>query len=106
VSVFEETFFSQKWSILIKCPGKKFQKSRSKAYFFSSSFIRRDKQAQKFNFWTSTFEKVSKILIFLSFLAILSIFEAKARPFALKILKSCRIKVVHNEFLQLLKPQL
>jgi hypothetical protein len=48
-------FFSQKLSILIKCPGENSQQSISKVIFFSSSFIRRDKEAQIFNFWTSTF---------------------------------------------------
>jgi hypothetical protein len=35
--------------------------------FFLSSFIRRNQQAQIFNFWTSTFEKISKILNFFEF---------------------------------------
>jgi hypothetical protein len=48
--------------ILIKCPGQTSHLSISKVIFLLSGFIRRVKQAQTFNFWTSTFEKISKIL--------------------------------------------
>jgi hypothetical protein len=70
----------------------------------------RFKQAQTFNFWTSTFEKISKILknfdFFGLFSALFSTFETEARPSALKILKSRRTKVVLNKGLQLFKLQL
>jgi hypothetical protein len=101
----KKLFFSQKWSYLNKCLGLNSHQSISKTIFFSSRFIRSDKQVQLSNFWTSTFEKISKMLIFLSFLAIFAIFEAEARPSALKIFESCRIKVVPNDCSQLLRLQ-
>jgi hypothetical protein len=70
-------------------------------FFFLLGFMRRVKQTQTFNFWTSTFEKNSKIL---NFLAFFSTFEAKARPST--ILKSRRTKVVPNECPQLFRLQL
>jgi hypothetical protein len=60
VSIFEETIFSQKWSFLIKYPGKISDQSSSQIIFFLSSFIRRVEQAQKFEFWMPIFEKIYK----------------------------------------------
>jgi hypothetical protein len=58
----KKLFFSQKWSYLIKCPGQTSHESISKVIFFLSGFIRLVRQAQIFNFWTSTFEKITKTL--------------------------------------------
>jgi hypothetical protein len=91
-------FFSQKWSFLIKCLGQNSHQSIFKIIFIPSSFIRRDKQAQIFNFWTSTFEKISKILKLFEFFGHFSDLRGRdARPSALKILVSSRIKVAPNE---------
>jgi hypothetical protein len=87
VSSFEEAFFSQNWSFLIKCPGQTFHQNLSKIIFFLSSFIGRVKQAQTINFWTSIFEKIVKIMKNFDFFGLFPTFEAEARPSAVKILQ-------------------
>jgi hypothetical protein len=74
--------------------------------FFSSDINGRVKQAQIFNFWTTTFEKKSKIVKNFDFFGLFSTFEAKARPSALKNLQNCRTIVVSYKCSHLLRPQL
>jgi hypothetical protein len=56
VSIFEETFFSQKWSFWIKCPGQTFCLSISKVIFFLFRLYETRQtstniQLLDFNFW-------------------------------------------------------
>jgi hypothetical protein len=99
---FLKNFIWSKVVIFDQVSWSNFQ-SISKVIFFLSGFKRRVKQAQTFNFWTSTFEKISKILKNFDFF---STFESETRPSALKILESRSTKVIPNECPQLLRSQL
>jgi hypothetical protein len=71
--------------------------------FSLKAFTRRDEQAIICPIWTKTFEKILEKLQIFEFLAIFSIYEAEARLGALKILKSCRTKVVSHKYMHLLR---
>jgi hypothetical protein len=68
----------------------KFPSKYIQNYVFLSGFIRRVKQAQTFNFWSSTFEKISKILKNLKCFGLF--YDIALFFLALKILQSCRKK--------------
>jgi hypothetical protein len=99
----KKLFFSQKWSFLLKCLGQNSHQSISKVIFSHQILL---DATTKHKYSTFRLQLSKKNLqntdfFFLSFLAIFSIFEAGARPSALKILESCSIKVISNECSQL-----
>jgi hypothetical protein len=99
-----EFIFSQKWSVLFdQVSWSNFPPKYIQNYFFLLGFVKRVKQAQTFNCWTSTLEKFSKILIFFF---LFSIFQAEVQPSAHKILQSCWKNVVSNKCPHLLRLQL
>jgi hypothetical protein len=101
MSIFEEISFKPKVVIFDQVSWSKNQQKNIQCYFFLSSIIRRVKQAQIFNFCTSTLEKISKILKNFDFFAFF--FDLRGRGWCSKFCKIVEQISVSNKCPHLLR---